>query len=324
MESGTDGGLVGRGSELAVLRSAVDRAATGGGATVLVLGEAGIGKSRLLAEAAGRARAAGMEVLAGRAVAGGRAFRAVAVALADRLRSQDDAGGRHGDLLADERLRGFLPALRRLLPAATPDGAPDEPRPDGADPLVVAGEGVLRLLGLLSADRGCLLLLEDLHWADADTLALVEYLAGGAAVLLVGSARDEGVGRGALARLVRVPAAMVLRPRRPSARETAALVAVRTPDLPADRVEARSVVGADGPRGDVRRALGIGLTRLGAIGEYVNVIFRADLGPVVGDRRYGLYAITHPDAGACWCPSATAGGATGGSGSPSAASRSPT
>ena len=68
------------------------------------------------------------------------------------------------------------------------------------------------------------------------------------------------------------------------------------------RVEARFVVGADGPRGDVRRALGIGVTRLGMIGEYVNVIFRADLDPVIGERRYGLYAITHPDAGGVLLP----------------------
>ncbi|MBV9922944.1 MAG: FAD-dependent monooxygenase, partial [Pseudonocardia sp.] len=69
-----------------------------------------------------------------------------------------------------------------------------------------------------------------------------------------------------------------------------------------ERVGARFVVGADGPRGDVRRALGIGLTPLGTIGEFVNVIFRADLDPVVGDRRYGLYIIENPDAGGVLVP----------------------
>jgi putative polyketide hydroxylase len=69
-----------------------------------------------------------------------------------------------------------------------------------------------------------------------------------------------------------------------------------------ERVEARFVVGADGPRGDVRGHLGIGLTRLGEIGEYVNVIFQADLDPVVADRRHGLYAITHPEAGGVLVP----------------------
>ena len=69
-----------------------------------------------------------------------------------------------------------------------------------------------------------------------------------------------------------------------------------------ERVAARFVVGADGPRGDVRRALGIGLTHLGTLGEFVNVIFRADLDPVIGDRRYGLYIVEHPEAGGVLVP----------------------
>jgi 2-polyprenyl-6-methoxyphenol hydroxylase-like FAD-dependent oxidoreductase len=69
-----------------------------------------------------------------------------------------------------------------------------------------------------------------------------------------------------------------------------------------ERVHARFVVGADGPRGDVRRALGIGLTHLGTLGQFVNVIFRADLDAVVGDRRYGLYIIENPDAGGVLLP----------------------
>lgn len=69
-----------------------------------------------------------------------------------------------------------------------------------------------------------------------------------------------------------------------------------------ERVAARFVVGADGPRGDVRRALGIWLTHLGTLGEFVNVIFRADLEPVIGERRYGLYIIENPDAGGVLLP----------------------
>ena len=219
-----DGGLVGRRAELTALRSAVDKAARGTGGAVFVLGEAGIGKSRLLAAAVERARAAGMAVLTGRAVAGGGAYRAVAAALAEHLRDRAPT---------DEGLRPFLPALRRLLPAWTPDGTDAAPV-DEADPTVVLGEGVLLLLRLVAADRGCLLALEDLHWADADTLALVEYLAeaaGSAGVLLVASARDDGP-RG-LGRLG-VP---VLRPQRLSATETAALVGAHAAHLPADRLD---------------------------------------------------------------------------------------
>ena len=69
-----------------------------------------------------------------------------------------------------------------------------------------------------------------------------------------------------------------------------------------ERVSARFAVGADGPRGDVRRALGIGLTRLGTLGEFVNVIFRADLDAVIGDRRYGLYIVDNPESGGVLVP----------------------
>ena len=202
---------------------------------MVVLGEAGIGKSRLLEAAVDRARAAGMAVLTGRAVAGGGAYRAVAAALAGHLRDRSPA---------DEELRPFLPALRRLLPAWTPDGdGPD--RVDEADPTVVLGEGVLRLLRPLAAERGCLLALEDLHWADADTVALVEYLADAAAstgLLLVVSARDDGPRGAALGRLA---GAVVLRPQRLTAAETAALAAAHAADLPADRLEL-VVAAADG------------------------------------------------------------------------------
>ena len=55
-------------------------------------------------------------------------------------------------------------------------------------------EAVLRLLRALSGEAGCLLVLEDLHWADRETLALLEYLADNSAaerVLYVGTLRDE-------------------------------------------------------------------------------------------------------------------------------------
>lgn len=61
-------------------------------------------------------------------------------------------------------------------------------------------------------------------------------------------------------------------------------------------VRARYAVGADGTRSSVRRALGIPLDRLGEIGEYVNTLFTASLDGLLGDRRFGLYFIQHPDA----------------------------
>src|SRR5262249_49347073 len=58
--------LVGRAEELSQLERALRRAQSGAGSTVLLTGEAGIGKTRLVSELATRARAAGFEVLAGR------------------------------------------------------------------------------------------------------------------------------------------------------------------------------------------------------------------------------------------------------------------
>jgi DNA-binding NarL/FixJ family response regulator len=58
----------------------------------------------------------------------------------------------------------------------------------------VLAEGILQLLRLLAGDGGLVLALEDLHWADPETLTIVEYLADNLAtepVLLVWTARDE-------------------------------------------------------------------------------------------------------------------------------------
>jgi AAA ATPase domain len=178
--------LVGRQHELAALRGAVDRAAQGSGGAVVVLGEAEIGKSRLLAEVARRAAAQGMQVLAGTAVPGGGAFRAIAAALTDRLR--DRPGGadhREDGWRDDEGLRPFLPALNRLVPTGA-EAPPAGQAFSGVDPIVVLGEGVLRLLGLLAADRGV--------WADrVDAVA----------VLRVDLAEHERAGDPRLARTCR-------------------------------------------------------------------------------------------------------------------------
>lgn len=65
------------------------------------------------------------------------------------------------------------------------------------------------------------------------------------------------------------------------------------------RMRARFVVGADGTRSVVRRALCIPMQRIGAVGEFVNTIFTADLDGVLGARRFGPCVITHPDGRRC-------------------------
>jgi putative polyketide hydroxylase len=61
-------------------------------------------------------------------------------------------------------------------------------------------------------------------------------------------------------------------------------------------LETRYVIGADGAHSRVRAELGIRMEGSDETAEYHSVQFRAPLGRVLGDRRYGINMITHPDA----------------------------
>jgi len=176
--------LVGRDEEARRLRAALAAAGAGRGGTAFLVGEAGIGKSRLVRETVRAAGERGLTVLAGRAVPGGvpTPFRPFAEALT--------AAGRAGRLPASAELDPFRPALGRLVPEWRPPQGPP-----GEESLVVLGEAVLRLLRALAPPAGCVLVLEDLHWADRETLGLLEYLAdnlGSERVLCVATLREEG------------------------------------------------------------------------------------------------------------------------------------
>ena len=177
--------MVGRGVELGELRERLaELRATGTGGLVLISGEAGVGKSRLVREFAAGAERAGMSVLIGRAVPDGEPYRPLVEALGGALRERG--------LPDDETLQPYLPVLAAVLPdAAEPGGRAD--RRGGA----ALGEAVLRLLAALahrSAGAGTLLVLEDLHWVDPDTLTVLTYLAHAAEsspVMLVVTSRTE-------------------------------------------------------------------------------------------------------------------------------------
>jgi DNA-binding CsgD family transcriptional regulator len=198
--------LVGRSEELAAL---LDACHGGPGQIVLLTGCAGSGKTTLLEELTRRLTDTGAVVASGHAVPGGGAFRPVAEAL---VRVASPA-------LADEgHLSPFRSVLARILPT-WPPGPP--PGTHLVDPVVVLGEAVLALLQVLSTDERTVLVLDDAQWADRDTLALLEYLAGGlrevAASIIVAARDDQAVPDAltALHRHVRIRT-IVLRPLHPA------------------------------------------------------------------------------------------------------------
>jgi DNA-binding CsgD family transcriptional regulator len=178
--------LIGRDREVAVLDDALDSVVIGRGAFVSIRGPAGVGKSRLARELVERARARVVKVVAGRAVPASAIspYRPITEALLQLLRTTwipDDAA-----------LTPWLPHLGALLP-----GVVDAPlmRADADDRRWVAlcGEAFLRLVARV-AGGPVLVLLEDLHWADPETVALVEYLADNLLempVLLAATVRSE-------------------------------------------------------------------------------------------------------------------------------------
>jgi hypothetical protein len=86
-------------------------------------------------------------------------------------------------------LAPFRPILGRLIPEWRLAG-----EPPGEASLVVLGEAVLRVLAAVTESAGCVLVLEDLHWADTETLEVMEYLADNVAdqpILCLISLRDE-------------------------------------------------------------------------------------------------------------------------------------
>lgn len=181
-----DEAVVGRQHELEILHDALVGTRAGRGGAVLLAGTRGVGKTCLATAVARLAEADGIRVLRGRSSAVGRPvpLRALSEALLSLPRAAADL-----DLTT---LGSYRRALARLVPdwAAVP--GKDDAAGGAASPVVLA-EAVLRLLALAGRDHGCLLVLDDLHDADAETLAVVEYLVDNLArqpVLLLAALRD--------------------------------------------------------------------------------------------------------------------------------------
>ncbi|MDH6553438.1 helix-turn-helix transcriptional regulator [Streptomyces sp. SAI-041] len=238
--------IIGRDDELARLSGVLGRARGGEARAVLVAGDAGVGKTRLLDELKGRAAAAGMTVLGGHCVDLG------------------DVGLPYlpftevlGAIAQDERFTGALaayPVVERLLGGGSAGDSGGRLR---------LFESIAALLADLSDIAPLLLVLEDLHWADQSSRDLLRFLlsrgilqrsAGGAPthrLAVLASYRADDLHRRhplrpLLAELVRLPAVERLELRPMADGEVARLVrALREGPLP-DTTVRRIVERAEG------------------------------------------------------------------------------
>ncbi|MFF0015519.1 AAA family ATPase [Streptomyces sp. NPDC005374] len=238
--------LIGREDELDRLSGVLERARGGEARAVLVAGDAGVGKTRLLDEVMGRAAAGGMTVLTGHCVDLG------------------DVGLPYlpftevlGVLAGDERFSGVVsshPVVERLLGGGSPGDSGGRLR---------LFEGIAGLLADLADITPLLLVLEDLHWADQSSRDLLRFLlsrgilqraAGGAPthrLAVLASYRADDLHRRhplrpLLAELVRLPAVERLELRPMGDAEVARLVrALREGPLP-DTTVRRIVERAEG------------------------------------------------------------------------------
>jgi DNA-binding winged helix-turn-helix (wHTH) protein/tetratricopeptide (TPR) repeat protein len=182
--------LVGRDEILAPLETALDEACRGRGRVVLLGGEAGVGKTRLAQEIAERAEARGLGALWSRCWDGEGALpfwpwiqilRAVlrevpTTALARTLGPQA------------EWIVRLIPELRDLEPEL-----PAPAQPHASEARFRLYDAVVRVLHAHAAGRPVVVVVDDLQWADADSLELLRFLAanlGDARLLLVGTYRD--------------------------------------------------------------------------------------------------------------------------------------
>ena len=208
--------MVGRDSELGRLLSLLDDAEAGRSVVALVSGDAGVGKTRLISEVTRLAAGRGYIVLSGQCAELGDSV--PYLPLADALRGAAQSTGVR-DALSSR------PALSRLLPEGGEGPIADSDRSGLARQQMFGG--VLGLLAELAAAAPVLLVLEDLHWADASTRDLVTFLSRmlhRERVALIGSYRTDDLHRRhplrpVVAELLRLPGviAVDLVPLAPSA-----------------------------------------------------------------------------------------------------------
>ncbi len=211
--------LIGRGQYLSALKECLDGAATGHGQVVLVAGEAGIGKSRLISELSTYATNRGFRSVTGHCFEQDEAL--PYAPLLDILRMVFRAGGGGS---AVQAMRPFASDFIRVLPDLSDLFSDATPEPDRAHEPEQEKHRLVHaftwLVSEIAARQPLFLLIEDLHWCDEASLDALLYLTRHLAahpVLLVLTYRSDEV-RGHLSHLLthldreRLAAEMRLRP----------------------------------------------------------------------------------------------------------------
>jgi DNA-binding CsgD family transcriptional regulator/tetratricopeptide (TPR) repeat protein len=220
--------LIARDRELSAVTAVIESAADGRGQGVLITGEAGIGKTRLLREARTGAEQQGLLVLTGRAVeSGGGAYRP----LVEAFGRPAAPFASHPDLV------GVRPALARVLPGWVAETSILAPM---ADPTAVLATALMLLLQTM-APNGAVLILDDLQWADPDTVSTLTSLVDSIdsmPLALVAAARGETPTEAAVHQLGGRGSIRVLPLQRLTPTEVGeALRANQLSQLPAEQVE---------------------------------------------------------------------------------------
>src|SRR5487761_320639 len=181
--------LVGRGEQMAALDGALEGVRQGGPAAVLLGGEAGVGKSRLVSEFSAAARRAGARVLTGGCMqlgADGLPYAPFTAILRDLVHEM--GADAFGAMLPGRATR----ELARLLPEL---GTPSDDGDSGTARARLFEE-MLSALEQLGSRSPVVLIIEDAHWADRSSRDLLTFLIGnqraiGGVLVLVTYRSDE-------------------------------------------------------------------------------------------------------------------------------------
>ena len=184
--------LVGREKELSVLEDALLAAQRGEGQVVILAGEAGLGKTRLATELQRRALKGGSAVMWG-----GCSEAELSLAYLPFL----EAIGNYLSTADLDSIRVKLGLAHRDLATVLPQLATEVGRPDTGDPTqgkLRLFEAIVGMLRVAAEQGGLLLILEDLHWADASTRELLDFMTRrlkNSRILVLATYRSEEVDR---------------------------------------------------------------------------------------------------------------------------------